>query len=572
FYGGQIVPKKYLESVGNDAFNAKPVGTGPVRFASWVKDDRLTLDANPDYWGGKPDFDRLIVRSIPETAPRIAALLKGEVDIITQVPPDQEERIIANPATRVDGALYAGLYVLAVNSKRPPLDNPLVKQALSLAIDRELIVKELWKGRGIVPNGPIAKGDSFFDPKLPPLAYNPKEARERLKKAGYKGEEIFIETTVAYVSQDKAMSEAIAAMWKDVGVNVKVEVIEYSVRAQKNREKSFKGMYWSDPTSTLADPDGMMWRLLGPGGPQDYWRESKFDEMGAAARFSVDEKFRAEAYSQMTKVFLEHFPGLPVIQPYEDYGLQKYVEFTPNPNQQFEIRRFNFKFRRAYIRPCPLLPWGAGRGEGAFPMRGVFPFIVQRLFRALIALWLVSTVVFVVMRLSGDPVPLLLPPDAPHSEILRVRRGVGVGKPLPGALRCLPVHPRAGRFRPLDPLPPARLRRGARLPAGHDRAGPHRLRARGGGRGAARDLLRDATQHDSGPRRDGLRPGGPGRAHLFHRHPAHPAAFAEGRSLPDLGPRRLAEPGAPRADARRVHDGLHRAAHSLRGPRGVPSR
>ena len=89
-------------------------------------------------------------------------------------------------------------------------------------------------------------------PSLPPLAYNPKEARERLKKAGYKGEEIFIETTVGYVAQDKPMSEAIAAMWKDVGVNVKVEVIEYSVRAQKNRDKSFKGMWWSDPTSTLS--------------------------------------------------------------------------------------------------------------------------------------------------------------------------------------------------------------------------------------------------------------------------------------------------------------------------------
>src|SRR5262249_4341891 len=100
--------------------------------------------------------------------------------------------------------------------------------------------KDLWKGRGVVPSGPIAKGDNHFDPKLPPLPYNPKEARERLKKAGYKGEEIFIETTVAYVSQDKAMSEAIAAMWKDVGVNAKVEVIEYSVRAQKNREKSLR--------------------------------------------------------------------------------------------------------------------------------------------------------------------------------------------------------------------------------------------------------------------------------------------------------------------------------------------
>ena len=347
FYGGQIVPKKYLESVGNDTFNAKPVGSGPVKFGSWVKDDRAVLEANADYWGGKIDVDRWIMRPIPETAPRIAALLKGEVDVITQLPPDQGERVAGNASTRVAGALYAGLYVLAVNSKRPPLDNPLVKQALSLAIDREAIVKELWRGRGVVPSGPIAKGDNHFDTSLPPLAYNPAEAKERLKKAGYKNEEVYIETTVAYVAQDKAMSEAIAAMWKDVGVNVKVEVIEYSVRAQKNREKSFKGVFWSDPTSTLGDPDGMMWRLLGPGGPQDYWREAKFDELGAAARFSVDEKFRGQAYKEMTKIFLENFPWLPVIQPYEDYGLQKYVEFTPNPNQQFELRRFNLKLRRA---------------------------------------------------------------------------------------------------------------------------------------------------------------------------------------------------------------------------------
>ncbi len=347
FYGGQIVPKKYLESVGNDTFNAKPVGSGPVKFGSWVKDDRAVLEANADYWGGKIDVDRWIMRPIPETAPRIAALLKGEVDVITQLPPDQGERVAGNASTRVAGALYAGLYVLAVNSKRPPLDNPLVKQALSLAIDREAIVKELWRGRGVVPSGPIAKGDNHFDTSLPPLAYNPAEAKERLKKAGYKNEEVYIETTVAYVAQDKAMSEAIAAMWKDVGVNVRVEVIEYSVRAQKNREKSFKGVFWSDPTSTLGDPDGMMWRLLGPGGPQDYWREAKFDELGAAARFSVDEKFRGQAYKEMTKIFLENFPWLPVIQPYEDYGLQKYVEFTPNPNQQFELRRFNLKLRRA---------------------------------------------------------------------------------------------------------------------------------------------------------------------------------------------------------------------------------
>src|SRR2546422_6388 len=248
FYGGQIVPKKYLDAVGPDTFNQKPVGTGPVRFVSWTKDDRVVLEANPDYWGGRVDFDRLIVRALPEMAPRVAALLKGEVDLITQVPPDQGERVKAN---------------------------------------------------------------------------------------------------AGYMAGDRPMAEAVQAMWRDAGVNAKVELVEYSVRAQKNRDKSFKGVWWSDPTSTLRDPDGMMWRLLGPGGPQDYWRHPEFDELGNAARFSVDEKFRADAYRKMTKISLEHFPWIPVIQPYEDYGLQKHVEWTPDPLQQLEIRRFNFKFRRA---------------------------------------------------------------------------------------------------------------------------------------------------------------------------------------------------------------------------------
>jgi peptide/nickel transport system substrate-binding protein len=347
FYGGQILPKKYLESAGADKFNLQPVGTGPVRFGSWTKDDKAVLEANADYWGGKPDFDRMIFRAIPETAPRIASLLKGEVDVITQLPPDHGERVSGNASTRVVGALYAGLYVLAVNSKVKPLDNPLVKQALALGVDRDAIVKELWRGRGIVPNSMIAKGDNHWDASLPALKYDPKEARERLKKAGYKNEDVIIETTVGYMANDKPMAEAIVGMWRDIGVNAKVEVLEYSVRAQKMRDKTFKGMWWSDPTSTLADPDGMFWRLLGPGGPQDYWRHAEFDELGNAARFSVDEKFRGEAYKKMTKIFLEHFPWIPVVQPYEDYGLQKYVEWTANPNQQFEIRKFNFKFKRS---------------------------------------------------------------------------------------------------------------------------------------------------------------------------------------------------------------------------------
>ena len=73
----------------------------------------------------------------------------------------------------------------------------------------------------------------------------------------------------------------------------------------------------------------------------------EWDELGNAARFSLDESSAAEAYRKMTKTMLQGVRWVIIMQPYEDYGLQKYVDFTPNPNQQFEVRRFNLKLRRA---------------------------------------------------------------------------------------------------------------------------------------------------------------------------------------------------------------------------------
>ena len=347
FYAGQIMPKAYFEKVGADEFNAKPIGSGPVRFTSWVKDDRLILDANKDYWGGKIDVDQIIFRPAPELSARIAALLKGEVDLITKIPPDQMDRVAKAPNTKIEGVLYGGLYCLSVVSQKPPLDSKPFRQAMSLAIDRATIVKELWRGQGSVPNSFVVKGDNHYDPSLPPLPYDPNRAKQLIKEANYKGEELVIETGVGFTVLDREMGEVIVAMWKDVGINAKLELIEYSVYLQKIREKSFKGLRWTDPTSAYNDPDGMMWRHLAPGGPNAYWfRNPRFDELGNAARFSVDEKFRGEAYKEMIRLELEYLPIIPILQPMELYGLQKYVDWKPYANQMMEFRRFNLKFKR----------------------------------------------------------------------------------------------------------------------------------------------------------------------------------------------------------------------------------
>lgn len=344
---GAVVPWAYIDRVGFKAFNERPVGSGPLRFVSRSKGDRCVLEANPDYWGGRIDVDRVVFQSVPDHERRVDLLLRGGADLIVPLAPEHGPRVASGLTTQVAGVLYAGLYVLAVNVWVAPLNDPLIRQALSLAIDRETIVKELWRGRGLVPNGPIPRGDDLHDLSLRALPYDPGAARKRLRRAGYRGEAIHFETTAGMIANDRLMAEAIAEMWEDVGVKVVLDVIDTEARNRKNRQQAFKGLWWSDPTSIIRDPDGMMGRLLSPGQPHDYWRHDEFDRLANAARSSGDERARAEAYRKMTAIFLEQNPWIVVLQPIEDYGLRRYVEFTPNPDQQLELRRFNFRMRRA---------------------------------------------------------------------------------------------------------------------------------------------------------------------------------------------------------------------------------
>ena len=316
----------------------------------------------------------------------------------------------------------------------------------------------------------------------------------------------------------------------------------------------------------------MMWRLLAPGGIQDYWRHPEFDELGNAARLSLDEKFRGEAYRKMTRIFFEHNPWIIVIQPFEDYGLQKYVEFTPNSNQS--------------VRDPALQPEAAAR-------------LAPRRQPAGPGVSAPGPAVLVHARLRRLPrLPALSDPHRALARLdgrVRGHAAVGGSGPAPaatrradrrdgarpagprarpadsGAVRHLPGQRRPRGLRTLDPLPPAGDGRGALLSPGDLRAGPDGVRHRGRGRvpdrrpvGRPPELAPRPRDHGSGARRAV-------GADLLHRHPVHPDPVAPPRPVPDLGAGRLAPSGAPRAHAGRLHHGLDRADHALgraRGPAG----
>jgi peptide/nickel transport system substrate-binding protein len=339
-WGGSIMPVNYFQQVGPEGFERHPVGTGPYRFVEWVKGDHLRLDATPDYWGGRPNADAIVVRPRPEAAARIAALLVGDVNFIDELPPDQFDKVKNNASTQVISVLYSGFYTLYLNTNVPLLSNKLVRQALSLAIDRETLVKTIMNGQGVVANGSIVKGDFAYNADRPALPYDPQKARQLLQAASYSGDEAVC-TVLQY---DIPFAEALTAMWQAVGFNARIEVVETSVRSAMMREKTFKGVVIAYPTSTLGDPSAAMWRVLGPGGSGRYLDDPEFDRLGVQAETTLDEKLRLDVYRRMDELTLDTFPWIPLFQPMKLYGAHKSVQWPPDPTTFLDFRRDMLSF------------------------------------------------------------------------------------------------------------------------------------------------------------------------------------------------------------------------------------
>lgn len=339
YYGGQIIPRRYFEEVGEREFATRPVGTGPVKVVEWVKGERLALAAHADYWGGRIPFDAVVFRPLPEVASRVGAVTTGQADIAVFVPPDQISVVERSGAARVLGAYFSGFYVFVINVRVPPLDNKLIRQAMHYAINRETIVRTLWRGRGVIPNDAYPRtAKSGYDPQAKFFEFNPRRARELLSQAGYRGQEIVLETAVGLILNDKPLTEAVAAMLQEVGINAKVELLEVAVRAAKLRARTFKGLFLGNPTDTLADPDGMHWRLIQPGGIYDYWRHPEWDRLMTEARFQFQPRLRTQMYRKAAEIFMDEVPWLILLQPENLYAVHNRVKWQPRADELILVR------------------------------------------------------------------------------------------------------------------------------------------------------------------------------------------------------------------------------------------
>jgi len=217
-------------------------GTGPYRVVRYERGARIVMEANPDWWSGKPRWQQVIIRPIPTAAARVAAMLAGDVDLIDSVPPQDVARLRANANLALAQGVSNRLIYLHMDTNRtetphirandgsPLPRNPLlsreVRLAISKAINRQAIVERVMDGIAVSTGQIAAEGMFGYDPALKPEAFDPDGARALLTRAGFpQGFRMLLHAPNNRLINDERVAQTIAQMLSRVGIRTEVEAM-----------------------------------------------------------------------------------------------------------------------------------------------------------------------------------------------------------------------------------------------------------------------------------------------------------------------------------------------------------
>lgn len=334
--GAGILPAKYIQENGIEAFLKQPIGTGPYKFSKWLKDDRVELVKNDSYFDGQPKWDQVVFRVIPEASTRVSELLAGGVDIASGIPSTDIERIeSAENKQIVKTPIQRVLQLILRHTEGSVTADPKVREAIELAIDKQGIVGSIAGGAGIVTRTSVTPGNFGADPSLyKQTLYDQNKAKELLKEAGYAdgGPDL----TISVSSQYKEQSEVVAAMLEQVGFKVNLDVLEPSAFSERYSSKSFKEIFMIGIGNSLFDASNNYNRYLfeEAKGETDY-NNPEVEKLLQAALLNMDPAAREKEYQQVQQILAEDRPAVYLYQMEGVYGTDTRVNFQPRSDEMF---------------------------------------------------------------------------------------------------------------------------------------------------------------------------------------------------------------------------------------------
>ena len=337
--GFMILAPGYYTDTPLEVAAENPVGSGCYKFVSWDRDGPLVIEANEDYWGKVPAIKTITVRAVPEAGARIAELEAGNVDLITNVPPDQTDMVetAASRLEAVEGMRRIFIYIYCGDESKPWADKR-VRQAMNYAVDVDTIGETLFAGYAeryaswfVPPNN---------NPALKPYPYDPDEARELLAEAGYAdGFDIVLNTPVGRYNKDKEAAEAIGAYLTEVGIRAEVIPTDWSTYVQEmlvprqNLQIGLIGL--SSSAVDLYDAQNLDDNY--PLAITDWYNE-EYQELYAEASKTLDDAKRQELLFRAQEIGYDECPWIWLWRQYDFYGVSKRLQWTARADERIDFR------------------------------------------------------------------------------------------------------------------------------------------------------------------------------------------------------------------------------------------
>ena len=332
-----IVSQSAVEKTANELDNYK-IGTGPYKLVSWQRAGNLVLARNDDYWRAKPEIKEVLFKTVKEESARVAGLLAGQADAISNLPIEEIERVVKNPRTRVEKVQGYRMYFLTMNVTHKPFDNKLVRQAFNYSVDPTVILRHIFEGNGYALNGPLSSNMIGYDPAIKRYPFDPKKARELLAKAGYpNGLEVKLYLAPDRHLKGKEVCQVIARQLAESGIKAELVPQEYPIYWGRDGVNGGKlPFYYAGRSAYDADTFYDQYFHTGVTKRTGY-SNPELDKLIEEEQQTGDHKKRIAVLQQAGRIVMEDAPVVPLYTLAEIYGLARNIIWQGNPNNEIIV-------------------------------------------------------------------------------------------------------------------------------------------------------------------------------------------------------------------------------------------
>ncbi|WP_152657486.1 glutathione ABC transporter substrate-binding protein [Oceanobacillus sp. CFH 90083] len=290
-----------------------PVGTGFFKFDSWNPGSEIRLVKNEDYWGEPAHLDSVVFKVVSEGLTRVAELQTGDSHIVDPLNTNDAAQVEGTDGVHVAPQESVSLSYIGFNTQKEPFDNPDVRKAINMAIDKSPIIDGIYNGYGIPAVGPLAPPVFGYDENAPGLEYNLEEAKQLLADAGY--EDGFSTTIWTNDTQERVDAATnVQSQLQELNIDAEVEVLEWGTYLERTAQGDHE-MFVLGWSTVTGDADYGLYPLfhsdnVGEPGNRTFLENDELDAMLEEARRAGDEETRLQLYSDIQAEIAELAPML----------------------------------------------------------------------------------------------------------------------------------------------------------------------------------------------------------------------------------------------------------------------